>query len=114
MTQTTTSDITVTENAFKRVNELKNLEKNSNLMLRISVDGGGCSGFKYKYNLTEATEEGDLIMELEGTKILIDAISQGFMKNCVIDFIEELGESYFSIKNPNATSKCGCGSSFSI
>ncbi|XVN43411.1 MAG: iron-sulfur cluster insertion protein ErpA [Candidatus Rickettsia vulgarisii] len=108
--------IKVTDNAFKRVSELITLEKNPDLVLRISVDGGGCSGFTYNYEFVTNKDisENDAIFEQNDAKIIIDDISQNFMTDCVVDYIEELGSSYFEIRNPNAKAKCGCGNSFSI
>lgn len=108
--------IKVTDSAFKRVSELIIIENDPDLVLRISVDGGGCSGFTYSYQLVNNNEiiENDTIFEKGNSKIIIDDISQNFMTDCVIDYIEELGSSYFEIRNPNAKAKCGCGNSFSI
>jgi len=106
--------IHITDDAFRRVKELASLEGNSNLLLRISVDGGGCSGFTYKYEMTKDVNIDDLIFEGEGARVLIDPMSIEYMKDSVVDFIEELGSSYFSIKNPQATAKCGCGNSFAV
>ncbi|MCC8417495.1 MAG: iron-sulfur cluster assembly accessory protein [Rickettsia endosymbiont of Bryobia graminum] len=108
--------IKVTDSAFKRVVELIILEKNLDLVLRISVDGGGCSGFTYSYLLVNSSEitENDAIFKKDDSTIIIDDISQNFMTDCIIDYIEELGSSYFEIRNPNAKAKCGCGNSFSL
>lgn len=110
-------ELRVTDNSFRRIAELIQLEPGSlDLVLRISVDGGGCSGFMYKYQLTEAAsiEADDYIQEKDGIKVVVDIVSKQFMTGCVVDFVEQLGSCYFEIKNPNATSKCGCGSSFAI
>jgi iron-sulfur cluster insertion protein len=108
--------LTVTDNAFKRVSELISLDNNINNALRISVNGGGCSGFTYQYEMipSSAILNDDFIEEKNGIKIVVDKISQEFMNNCILDYIEELGSSYFDIKNPKATMRCGCGNSFSI
>ncbi len=108
------TQIQITNNAFRRVKELAGLDGNSDLALRISVDGGGCSGFTYKYEMTQDTKADDLIFEGEGARVLIDPMSIEYMKDSVVDFIEELGSAYFSIKNPQATAKCGCGNSFAV
>lgn len=109
-------ELKVTDNSFKRIAELIKLELDQNLVLRVSVDGGGCSGFMYKYELITAYNilEDDYITEKDGIKVVVDPVSKQFLSGCVIDFVEQLGSSYFEIKNPNATSKCGCGNSFSI
>lgn len=107
-------DIKVSESVFKRINFLRTKSNNPKLNLRISVTGGGCSGFVYNYSMIESSNHDDLSIEKEGSKVLIDPTSQEFLNGSVIDFIEELGNSYFSIKNPSATTKCGCGNSFGI
>jgi iron-sulfur cluster assembly accessory protein len=106
----------VTDNAFKRVGELIALENNTNNVLRISVNGGGCSGFTYQYELISSSEilNDDFIEEKNGIRIVVDQVSQEFMNNCIVDYVEELGSSYFDIKNPKATARCGCGNSFSV
>lgn len=108
--------IKVTDSAFSKVAELIILENNGDLALRIAVDGGGCSGFIYNYNLVPVSDIAaeDHIIEKDQVKIIIDNISQQFMLNCIVDFVEELGNSYFAVRNPNAKTKCGCGNSFSI
>jgi len=106
----------VTDNAFRRVDELVKLENNENEVLRISVNGGGCSGFTYQYELIPSCDilNDDYIEEKNGIKIAIDPISQEFMNDCTVDYVEELGSSYFEIKNPKAKARCGCGNSFSV
>ena len=106
------NNISLSDNAVSKIKELVTTE--SFKKLRISVDGGGCSGFQYKYDFVMSENPGDIILERDGVIVLIDTISAEFMKNAVIDYIETLGSSEFLIKNPNATSKCGCGNSFSI
>lgn len=107
-------NITVTDNAFKRILYLTQKAKENSLKLRIQVSGGGCSGFSYNYVMTTEILQGDVIFEKENAMLLIDPASLPFLQSSVIDFIEELGSSYFSIKNPNATAKCGCGNSFAV
>ena len=103
----------LTDNAAKRIAFLSSKEE-VNKALRISVVGGGCSGFSYDYKFVEKSEDGDHIIEKKGAVVLIDQVSQEFLNECVIDYIEELGASYFEIRNPNATAKCGCGNSFGV
>ncbi len=110
----TSTSISITDSAFKRGAELAALEKDSNAVLRISVDGGGCSGFIYKYEMTSTLEADDVIFTKNNSTIIIDPMSLEYMSGSVVDFIEELGSSYFSIKNPHATAKCGCGNSFAV
>lgn len=113
-------NITVTENASKRISTLIQEAYTSNsqdrLVLRISVDGGGCAGFMYKYEfIQESTiSKDDFVIKQDDAKIVVDSISQQFMANCIVDFIEELGASYFEVRNPNAVSTCGCKNSFSV
>jgi iron-sulfur cluster insertion protein len=107
-------NFTVTANAAKRIAELIKQKDASMLALRIAVDGGGCSGFMYQYKLTDSIDKDDYIAEKNGSKVAIDQLSQQFLDGCAVDFIEELGSSYFQITNPKATAKCGCGNSFSV
>lgn len=107
-------DIKITDRVFARVAELASANKDGRNALRISVDGGGCSGFTYKYEMVPGGELEDLIFENHGIRVFIDPMSLEFMEGSIVDFIEELGASYFSIKNPKATAKCGCGSSFAV
>ena len=83
-------------------------------MLRVSVDGGGCSGFQYNFDLVEAAESDDHRIERDGAAALIDDVSLPFLKGSEIDFVDELVGAQFKIANPNARSSCGCGVSFSI
>ena len=107
-------EFSITQNAGKRISALIQKDKEQKVALRISVDGGGCSGFKYNYELVDEINSDDLIFTENQIKVIIDPISSDFLEGCTIDFIEELGANYFQIINPNATAKCGCGSSFSI
>ena len=102
----------VTDRAFARLAEIAELTGGVK-SLRVAVDGGGCSGFQYDIKLDEAAAD-DLVIEKDGQKVLVDAISLPFLQNAVIDFSEELIGARFVIQNPNATASCGCGTSFSI
>lgn len=108
--------ITITDRAFKRVHELIEQEKDKDLVLRVSVDSGGCSGLMYNYELLskDTIEKDDHIFTEHNATIIIDPVSQKFMLDCTLDFIEELGSSYFNVSNPQAKAKCGCGNSFAI
>ncbi|CEO16817.1 Iron-sulfur cluster insertion protein ErpA [Rickettsia monacensis] len=108
--------ITITDRAFERVCELVELEKDKNLVLRVSVDSGGCSGLMYNYELVskDNIEQDDYVITKHNATIIIDPISQKFILDCTLDFIEELGSSYFNVNNPQAKAKCGCGNSFSV
>ncbi|WP_341792274.1 iron-sulfur cluster assembly accessory protein [Rickettsia endosymbiont of Gonocerus acuteangulatus] len=108
--------ITITDRAFERVKELIELEKDKDLVLRVSVDSGGCSGLMYNYELVlrNTIAKDDHVFTKHNATIVIDAISQKFMLDCTLDFIEELGSSYFNVSNPQAKAKCGCGNSFAV
>lgn len=101
----------VTRRAFERLSEIN--AANEGKALRIAVEGGGCSGFQYEISLGNPTSE-DLIIEEGGEKVIIDSASLPFLENAVIDYSDELIGARFVIDNPNATSSCGCGTSFSI
>ncbi|GIT90442.1 heme biosynthesis protein HemY [Jannaschia pagri] len=101
----------VTPRAFERLAEIG--ASDDGKALRVAVEGGGCSGFQYQIEL-DAPAEGDLILEGEGQKVVVDEVSLPFLANAVIDFTEELVGSRFTIENPNASSSCGCGVSFSM
>ena len=102
---------TVTERAFARLAEIGAAQDGK--ALRVSVDGGGCSGFQYEIDLDTKNDD-DLVLEGQGESVIVDSISLPFLYNATIDFSEELIGSRFVINNPNATSSCGCGTSFSI
>ena len=102
----------VTPRAFERLAEI-NESAEAPKALRVAVDGGGCSGFQYNIDLDEPAD-GDLVLEGEGQRVVVDEVSLPFLANAVIDFSEELIGARFVIDNPNATSSCGCGTSFSI
>lgn len=101
----------VTERAFARLAEIGANDQGQ--ALRVAVDGGGCSGFQYDITL-DAPETDDLVLEGQGQKVVVDAVSLPFLANAVIDFTDELIGARFVIENPNATSSCGCGTSFSM
>ena len=102
---------TVTPRAFERLAEIG--AANDGQALRIAVEGGGCSGFQYEIAL-DAPKDDDLVLEGAGQKVVVDSISLPFLSNAVIDFSEELIGARFVIENPNASSSCGCGTSFSM
>jgi iron-sulfur cluster assembly accessory protein len=105
--------VTVTERAARRVAEIVATEPATKL-LRVSVEGGGCSGFQYKFELIAAPDADDLVIERAGARVVIDQISVGYLGGSQIDFIDDLMGQSFKITNPNATSSCGCGTSFSL
>ena len=102
----------VTDRAFARLAEIADLTGQAK-SLRVAVEGGGCSGFQYDIKLDDPAAD-DLILEKDGQKVLVDAVSLPFLANAVIDFTEELIGARFVIENPNASSSCGCGTSFSM
>ena len=102
-----------TDNAANKVKQLINEEGNEDLKLRVFVTGGGCSGFQYGFTFDEETNEDDTAMQKNGVTLLIDPMSYQYLIGAEIDYQENLEGSQFVIKNPNATSTCGCGSSFS-
>jgi iron-sulfur cluster insertion protein len=107
------ADIMLTPNAARRVTEIaKKLAKPS--VLRLSVEGGGCSGFQYKFGMADTIEGDDIIAELDGAKLVVDPISLDLVRGSAVDFVESLGGKSFQVTNPNAASGCGCGSSFSV
>jgi iron-sulfur cluster insertion protein len=108
------SQVTITNDAFARINDLLAEENNPNLKLRAFVQGGGCSGMEYGFTFDEITNEDDFEIPLDEFKVLVDAMSMQYLSGAEIDYKEDLQGSSFSIKNPNATTTCGCGSSFGV
>ena len=108
-----TASITLTEAAASRIRDILAKEPGKNA-LRIAVNGGGCSGFQYDFQLADSAADDDLVIERSGVKALVDPVSQEFLNGAEIDFVDDLMGQSFRIKNPNATSSCGCGTSFSI
>ncbi len=107
-------EISLSESAAKRISFLTQQGEDKGKKLRISVLGGGCSGFQYKYELVDTIESDDIIIKNDGATLIIDQVSADLLKGSVVNYIESLGFAHFEIKNPNAASKCGCGNSFSI
>ena len=109
------SDVVFTTSAARKVRELMVDEPNAeNLKLRVFVTGGGCSGFKYGFNFDESVEDGDTVVENEGVRLLVDPMSVQYLMGAEIDYRDDASGAQFVIRNPNATSTCGCGSSFSV
>ncbi len=102
----------VTPRAFERLAEI-NADAEAPKALRVAVEGGGCSGFQYDIRLDDPADD-DLILEGDGQKVVVDSVSLPFLSNATIDFTEELIGARFTIENPNASSSCGCGTSFSM
>ena len=109
------SDLTVTlsESAAVQINAIM-AKQGSDRYMRVMVEGGGCSGFQYKFDFADAPNDDDIVIERNGAKVLIDDVSLGFLENSEIDYVRELIGSAFKIHNPNAVAACGCGTSFSI
>ena len=103
-----------TDSAADKVRELIEEEDNEALMLRVFISGGGCSGFQYGFSFDENITDGDTIIEKEGVKLLIDPMSIQYLTGAEIDYSEGLEGAQFVIRNPNAQTTCGCGSSFSV
>jgi iron-sulfur cluster assembly accessory protein len=105
--------VTVTERAARRIAEIVAGEAGTKV-LRVSVESGGCSGFQYKFDLVPGAEPDDTVLERSGAKVVIDAVSLGFLAGSEIDFVDDLIGASFRIRNPQATASCGCGTSFSV
>lgn len=108
------SPFNFTDNAANKVRELIEEEGNADLKLRVFVTGGGCSGFQYGFTFDEAQNEDDTVMQKNGVTLLIDPMSYQYLVGAEIDYTEGLEGAQFVIKNPNASSTCGCGSSFNV
>jgi len=109
----TTTDLTLSPAAAKRLHAIGTAEGRP-MMLRVAVEGGGCSGFQYLFDLVDHVQPDDLKVECDGAAALVDEMSLAFLKGSEIDFIDELAGAEFKIRNPNAKSSCGCGVSFSV
>ncbi|KAA3512107.1 MULTISPECIES: iron-sulfur cluster insertion protein ErpA [Agrobacterium] len=108
-----TTDITLSESAAKRIAQIVAAEDGKQA-LRVSVEGGGCSGFSYKFDLDSDATADDIVISRDNAKVLIDSMSVVYMEGSEIDFVDNLLGQSFQIKNPNAVASCGCGTSFSI
>jgi iron-sulfur cluster assembly accessory protein len=113
MTDVSTSSVTLSDSAAARIARILAAEPDGTA-LRISVSGGGCSGFQYGFDLDKDRGPDDLVLERDGAAVLIDSISLPYMEGSVIDFVDDIIGQSFQIRNPNATASCGCGTSFSI
>jgi len=106
--------ITITESAQAKITDILAEEDNPNIKLRMFVQGGGCSGFSYGFTLDEMKNEDDFEFEAGSTSVLVDSMSAQYLQGAEVDYVESLMGSEFKIKNPQATTTCGCGSSFSV
>jgi iron-sulfur cluster assembly accessory protein len=107
------ASVTMSERAARRIGEILKAEP-AGTMLRVSVEGGGCSGFQYKFDMERAKADDDLVLNRESATVLIDPVSVGFMAGSEIDFVDDLIGASFKVKNPNVTASCGCGTSFAL
>jgi iron-sulfur cluster insertion protein len=110
----TDAAIDITESAAARIQVLMQMEGKPNLMLRLAVSGGGCSGFQYGISLDDQVGAEDRVFERQGVRVVVDETSLELLGGSVVDYVEDLVGASFQIKNPNASSTCGCGSSFSV
>lgn len=109
-----TENFSLTQNAAKRISFLLTAEEDKNARMRISVLGGGCSGFQYKFDFDSIKNDDDVIFSTDGVEAIVDETSLELIKGSVLDYVETLGSAAFVVKNPNATAKCGCGNSFAV
>ncbi|OCW58870.1 iron-sulfur cluster insertion protein ErpA [Hoeflea olei] len=107
------AQVTLSDSAARRIREIVSAEEGKSA-LRVSVEGGGCSGFSYKFDLADSPAEDDIVLEKDDARVLIDQISLVYMAGSEIDFVDNLMGQSFQIHNPNAVASCGCGTSFSI
>jgi len=109
----TTTDVTLSSAAADRIRAI-GAKEGRPVMLRVAVEGGGCSGFQYLFDLVDEVQDDDLKVERDGVAALVDVVSMALLKGSEIDFVDELAGAEFRVRNPNAKSSCGCGVSFSI
>src|SRR5215472_2998618 len=108
-----TGNVTVTDRAARRIGEILGKEP-AGTMLRVSVEGGGCSGFQYRFDTERERADDDIVIEKSGATVLIDPVSLNFLTGSEIDFVDDLIGSSFKVNNPKATASCGCGTSFAL
>jgi len=106
--------VRVSERAARRISEILAREDRPDLKLRVSVSGGGCSGFQYGFALDDQAEDGDIAIDRGGARVVIDGMSLMYLIGCEVDYVEDLTGSYFRVANPNASASCGCGNSFAV
>jgi iron-sulfur cluster assembly accessory protein len=105
--------ITISPRAARRIAELLSGEE-AQALFRVSVEGGGCSGFQYGFDLVKERAPDDLLVERDGARVVVDPISLGFLQSAELDFVDDLIGAQFKVNNPNVTAACGCGTSFSV
>ncbi|MCY3770119.1 MAG: iron-sulfur cluster insertion protein ErpA [Gammaproteobacteria bacterium] len=108
------TDLKISADAVSRIHELLTAKENPDLMLRVYIQGGGCSGFQYGFQFDENRQEDDIALEQEGIRVLVDMLSLQYLAGAEIDYKDDIMGSRFLVNNPNASATCGCGSSFSI
>ncbi len=113
MATVTEPDIALTASAAARVAAIA-AKQAKPAILRLSVEGGGCSGFQYKFGMADAPADDDLVVEKDGVRLVVDSISLDLVRGSQVDFVDNLGGAHFAVTNPQAASGCGCGTSFSI
>jgi iron-sulfur cluster assembly accessory protein len=113
VTAVVTSAVTISDRAARRIGEILKKEDNG-AMLRISVEGGGCSGFQYKFDIDRAKTDDDLVIQRDQAVVLVDPASAPFLAGSEVDFVDDLMGASFRVNNPNATAACGCGTSFAV
>lgn len=111
---TADSAVTLSASAARRIHKVAESEGNPALALRISVSGGGCSGFQYSFSLDDAPTGDDVVIERDGARLLVDTVSLDYLRGSEVDFVEDLSGAGFRIANPLAQQSCGCGNSFSV
>jgi len=107
------SDVELTPSAAARVAAIAG-KQGKPAILRLSVDGGGCAGFQYRFGLADAIEQDDIVAERDGVQLVVDTVSLDLVRGSAVDYVENMGGASFRVTNPNAASGCGCGTSFSI
>lgn len=112
--QSRPAPLALSASAARRIAKVAQAEGKPEARLRVSVSGGGCSGFQYNFTLDENSEDGDVVIERDGASVVVDGMSLMYVIGSELDFVEDLTGSYFRVKNPNASSSCGCGTSFAI
>jgi len=108
-----TANVTVSERAARRIGEILKQEP-AGAMLRVSVEGGGCSGFQYRFDIDRSKADDDIVIAQDGATVLIDPVSLNYIAGAEIDFVDDLIGASFRVNNPQATASCGCGTSFTI
>ncbi|MEI8393156.1 MAG: iron-sulfur cluster insertion protein ErpA [Rhodospirillaceae bacterium] len=106
--------LSLTDNAVQRIGRILSAEARAGLMLRLSVSGGGCSGFQYGFTFDDNRNEDDAVFERDGVRVVVDDCSLDLLAGATLDYVEDLIGASFQVRNPNATASCGCGSSFAV